>query len=69
MASGLCAELCERGSMICHSAAGMCSSILEVLKYVYTIPGQKYLDRLNLCHKWLMTGTHMPLQICRHNMT
>ena len=21
------------------------------------------LNKLNLCHKWLMTGTHMPLQI------
>ena len=29
----------------------------------------KYLHKLNLCHKWLMTGTHMPLQIYGHNMT
>ena len=28
-----------------------------------------YSDSGNLCHKWLMTGTHMPLQIYRHNMS
>ena len=37
--------------------------------HVHTLPVQKYLNKLNLCHKWLMTGTQMPLQIYRHNMT
>ena len=34
-----------------------------------TLPGQRYLNALNLWHKWLMTRTHMPLQIYRNNTT
>ena len=31
------------------------------MERVNTLPGQRYLNKYKLCHKWLMTGTHMPL--------
>ena len=34
-----------------------------ILTYT-TLSGQRY-----LCHKWLITGTHIPLLIYLHNMT
>ena len=39
------------------------------LLYIYTLPAQEYLSTMNLCHKWLLTKTHMPLQIYRNNTT
>ena len=50
----------DNGS-ICSSYFAQTYSVLLALLYPPLV-GQR-----NMCHKWLMTGTHMPLQIYRHN--
>ena len=55
------AYLTDKGSVY---VSGTFRVIYITTNASYTLPDQKY-----LCHKWLMTGTHMPLQIYRHNMT